>query len=52
LARSSVKFNPRSVSGWYLIMINEKAPLDERREARKKVIALDPFNKEVVNIKL
>jgi hypothetical protein len=52
LARSSVKFNPRSVSGWYMIMINEKAPLDERREARKKVIALDPFNKEVVNIKL
>ena len=52
LARSSVKFNPRSVSGWYMIAINEKAPLDERREARKKVIALDPFNKEVVNIKL
>ena len=52
LARSSVKFNPRSVSGWYLIMINEKAPLDERREARKKVIALDPFNTEVVNLKL
>jgi hypothetical protein len=33
-------------------MINEKAPLDERRVAREKVIALDPFNKEVVNIKL
>ena len=49
IARSSVKFNPNSVQGWFLILANEKAPIEERRIARKKVLQLDPLNKEVIS---
>lgn len=52
VARSSVKFNPRSVQGWFLILINPRAPLEERVNARNHILKLDPFNKDVNGIKL
>jgi O-antigen ligase len=52
IARSSVKFNPNSVQGWFLILANEKAPVEERRKAREKVFQLDPLNKEASNYNL
>lgn len=47
VARSAVEFNPNSVSGWFLIMINETAPIDERKNAREQVLRLDPLGTDV-----
>jgi hypothetical protein len=52
VARSAVEFNPRSVQGWFLILANSKAPLEERLNARNQILSLDPFNKEINGIKL
>jgi O-antigen ligase len=52
VARSAVEFNPRSVQGWFLILANSKAPLEERLNARNQILSLDPFNKEINDIKL
>jgi len=51
VARSAVKFNPNSVSGWYLVMLNENAPIDERKNAREQVLRLDPLGIDVDNFK-
>jgi O-antigen ligase len=52
VARSAVKFNSRSIQAWFLILANEKAPVDERKNARKQILILDPFNKDVYDFKL
>ena len=49
LARSAVKFNPKSANLWALILINPKAPIAERVEAKAEILKLDPLNKEVNN---
>ena len=51
VARSAVKFNPNAVSGWYLVMVNENAPIDERKNAREQVLRLDPLGIDVDNFK-
>jgi len=48
VARSAARFNPKSRAAWFLILINEKAPLEERREAKARVLEVDPFNKEAL----
>jgi hypothetical protein len=49
LARSAVKFNPNSANLWALIVINSKAPIAERVEAKAEILKLDPLNKEVID---
>lgn len=48
VARSAAKFNPKSRAAWFLILMNEKAPLEERRQAKARVLEVDPFNKEAL----
>ncbi len=52
VARSAVEFNPNAISGWTLILANERAPLTERIKAQTEILRLDPFNYEVRDIKL
>ena len=47
LARKSVEFNPNSPALWSLILINPMAPQQERANAKKQILELDPLNKEV-----
>jgi hypothetical protein len=47
LARKSVEFNPNSPALWSLILINTVAPQQERVNAKKQILELDPLNKEV-----
>jgi hypothetical protein len=47
LARKSVEFNPNSPALWSLILINPVAPQQERANAKKQILELDPLNKEV-----
>ena len=52
LARSAVEFNPNSPALWVLLLINPSAPIDERREAKAKLLSLDPLNEEVLNYEI
>ncbi len=52
VARSAVEFNPNAISGWALILANEKAPLTEMIKAQTEILRLDPFNNEVRDLKL
>jgi hypothetical protein len=47
VARSSVKFNDNSINSWGLILINPLASYEERVQAKKRILELDPYNKEV-----
>jgi len=51
LARSAVVFNPNSPALWALIVINESAPIEERKVAYENLLKLDPINKELINFK-
>jgi hypothetical protein len=52
ISEDLVAFNPKSTFGWGLIMINEAAATKLRREAKEKLIFLDPQNLTVQNYKL
>jgi O-antigen ligase len=52
LARSAVVFNPNSPSLWVLLLINPSTPVEERREAKAKLLILDPQNEEVINYQI
>ncbi len=52
IARSSVEFNPNAISGWALILANEKAPLTEKIKAQTEILRMDPFNYEIRELKL
>lgn len=51
LARSAVDFNPNSPALWALIVINQAAPIDERKAAYEILLKLDPLNEELINFK-
>jgi len=51
LARSAVEFNPNSPALWALIVINQSAPIEERKAAYDILLKLDPLNKELINFK-
>jgi len=50
VGRAAVKFNPNAVSAWALILANKSAPLEERKNAQKEILRLDPFNDEIRRI--
>lgn len=52
VARSAVIFNPNNLAGWFLILVNEKAPIEDRRKAKNEVLRLDPYNKEALQYNL
>jgi hypothetical protein len=52
ICQNLVAFNPKSAFGWGLIMINESAAPKLRREAKEKLVYLDPQNLTVKNYKL
>ena len=52
LARKAIEFNPNSAALWALILINPKAPINERLDAKEAILNLDPLNTEVRNFKL
>lgn len=49
MARSLVRFNPNAPAGWGFILINNKATRDEREDAKKILMKLDPQNLSVRN---
>lgn len=51
-SRELVKFNPHAPSGWGYILINSKATREEREDARKILMDLDPQNLSVRNFKI
>ncbi len=51
LARSAVDFNPNSPALWALLVINQSAPIDERKAAYEILLKIDPLNKELINFK-
>ena len=52
LARYAVEFNPNAITGWALILANERAPLTEKIKAQTEILRLDPFNDEIRDLKL
>jgi len=49
LSRSAVKFNPKSAGLWALILVNPNATVEERLNAKKVILELDPLNKNVMD---
>jgi O-antigen ligase len=47
ISRSGVKFNPYSPAAWALILVNPNATLEERFQAKNKILEFDPLNKDV-----
>jgi len=47
IARSGVKFNPYTPALWALILVNPNATIEERLEAKNKILEFDPLNKNV-----
>ena len=52
VGRSAIQFNPNSVSAWAMILANTSAPVDERKQASREIMKLDPYNKIVKLVKL
>ena len=52
LARSGVEFNAKSVATWVLILVNPAASIDERTNAKLRLLELDPLNPEIKNFEV
>jgi hypothetical protein len=44
-----VEFNPKSAGLWALILVNPNATVEERLNAKKVILELDPLNKNVMD---
>jgi hypothetical protein len=47
VAKKALEFNSNNVSAWALILVNPIATPDERLRAKKEILRLDPYNKEI-----
>ncbi len=52
IGRAAVAFNPNSLSGWSLILINNSAPRSDRINAYEELIRLDPHNQNLKNVSI
>ena len=52
LARSGVEFNAKSVATWVLILVNPTASIEERTNAKLRLLELDPLNPEIKNFEV
>lgn len=52
IGRAAASFNPNAVSAWAIIFVNPQAPMEERLEAKKQILRLDPLNTEVLSYKM
>lgn len=52
LAQKGVQFNPRATSLWGLIMVNPSASIQQRIDAKKMILSLDPLNREVKDFEI
>jgi len=50
VGRAAVEFNPRSIPAWGLILANSTATIEERRQAVKEILLLEPYNSDVLEI--
>jgi tetratricopeptide (TPR) repeat protein len=51
VARAAVAFNPNSFSSWALVLANDLATLEEKKEALEHLKRIDPFNKLLNEVK-
>jgi len=51
VARAAVAFNPNSFSSWALVLANDLATLEEKKEALEQLKRIDPFNKLLSEVK-
>lgn len=47
VAKKALEFNSNNVSAWALILVNPIATPNERLRAKKEILRLDPYNKEI-----
>lgn len=50
IGREAIQFNPKAVSAWALIVVNDKATREERLKAKNMILKLDPLNKIVKDL--
>jgi O-antigen ligase len=46
ISRRAVNFNPDHINSWITLAFNPAAPIDERIQAKRNLIRLDPLNNE------
>jgi O-antigen ligase len=52
VARAATRFNPNHAAAWALILINPVASIDEKINAKREVLRLDPLNKQFKDFKI
>jgi hypothetical protein len=50
VGRAAVEFNPKSIPAWGLILANSTATIEERRQAVKEILRLEPYNSDVLEL--
>ena len=52
VAREGLEFNPNHASLWAIILASPEAPIEERINAKVKLLELDPLNNEVIDYEI